>query len=56
MSWQQLVGIIEEGYDLDAQERNKVPEVCPNDFTTLVEAPNGVLVCSWDGWQYPRDA
>lgn len=57
MSWDQLLGILDEAYDLDAEERNRVPEDCPQCGAPLVEGPTGVqLFCRDDGWQYPRDA
>lgn len=57
MSWDQLLGIIEEARTLDDEERNRVPDDCPRCGTTLVDGPPGVqLFCPTDGWQYPRDA
>ena len=56
MSWQQLVSILEEAREVDAQEAAKTPVECPNDYTTLQTGPGGVLFCPWDGWQYPGDA
>lgn len=56
MSWEQMLNIVQEARDIDAAELAKVPAECPNDYTALVDAGNGILHCPWDGWQYPRDA
>lgn len=56
MAWDQLVGILEEARTLDREEAARAPEDCPVDGTPLVDAGNGVLFCTFDGWQYPRDA
>jgi len=56
MAWRQLLGIMQDARELDEQELNKVPVECPNDFTALQDAGDGILFCPWDGWQYPRDA
>lgn len=56
MAWEQLLGMIQEARDIDAQEASEAPVVCPNDYTTLVSGPDGTLHCPWDGFQYPRDA
>lgn len=56
MSYEQLLSIIAEARDIDAQERAKAPVECPNDHTTLIDAGNGILHCPWDGWQHPRDS
>lgn len=55
MGWWTLIGIIEEGAKLDQEAATKVPVECPNDFTALQDAGDGILFCPWDGWQYPRD-
>ena len=56
MAWQQLIAMIEEGRQLDIEAATKVPVECPNDYTTLLEGPNGGLFCPWDGWKYPQDS
>lgn len=56
MAWRTLIDIIAEARDIDRQEATEAPVDCPNDHTALKEGPNGTLFCSWDGWQYPRDA
>ena len=56
MAWDQLVNIIAEARDIDAQAASEKPQECPNDYTALREGPDGVLFCPWEGWQYPRDA
>lgn len=56
MSWQSLIAIINESRDLADQAAAKTPVECPNDYTTLVSAPDGGLFCPWDGWRYPDDA
>ena len=56
MAWQQLIAMIEEGRQLDAEAATKTPVECPNDYTTLEAGPDGTLWCRWDGWRYPQDA
>lgn len=56
MGWYQLVDILAEARDVQRAEDTKTPVVCPNDYTTLVEGPGGILHCPWDGWEYPRDS
>lgn len=56
MSYEALLGFIQEARDIDAEEQSRPPVECPNDFTALREGPDGILFCPWDGWQYPRDA
>jgi hypothetical protein len=56
VSWEQLLSVLKT----DAQERqfwaSQPPRSCPNDGTPLQEGPQpGVLFCTHDGWQYPRD-
>jgi hypothetical protein len=55
-SWQPLIAMIEEGRQIDVEEATRIPVECPNDYTTLLEAPGGGLFCPWDGWKYPEDA
>lgn len=55
MSWEGLLGILNEQRDIIAKERDKRPEACPYDGTPLQEAGGGVLHCPFDGYQYPRD-
>lgn len=55
-SWWDLVGIINEGADLDQKAATRVPVECPNDYTTLKSAGEGKLFCPWDGWVWPDDA
>lgn len=50
MAWEQLITMIEEGRKLDREQAVKVPVECPNDFTTLLEGPDGSRYCPWDGW------
>ena len=54
MSWQSLLGMIQEAREIDAQEAAKVPVECPNDYTALQEGPDGTLSCPWDGWTWPN--
>lgn len=48
MSWEQLIGILEEASSFRVDE---VLVDCPNDGTTLEVGPDGVLFCPWDGWR-----
>lgn len=54
--WWTLVSIMKEGEELDKLEASKTPVVCPNDYTTLLQAGAGKLHCPWDGWVWPDDA
>ena len=56
MSWEQLQNIEEDRRVEVDRDKTVAPSACPNDGTPLVTAFGGVLHCSFDGWQYPRDA
>jgi hypothetical protein len=54
MAWEQLLGMIQEARDIDADDASKVPVECPNDYTLLKEGPGGVLFCPWGcDYRYP---
>lgn len=55
MSWQQYQAIAREAAQLRAQDRARPPTSCPNDGEPLIAGPNGVLHCTYDGFQWPRD-
>lgn len=56
MAWDELLGFIQEGADIDQQDRSTAPTSCPVDFTALQEGPDGVLFCPYDGLKWPDDA
>lgn len=51
MSWNQLVSMLQEARDIDAQEATTPPTACPNDGTPLKETESGGLFCPFDGWR-----
>jgi hypothetical protein len=56
MAWQQLLDMISEARQIDAEQATRPPVECPNDYTALQSGPGGTLYCPWDGWRYPEDA
>lgn len=50
MSWEQLEAIAREAAEWRRQERARRRQSCPNDATQLVQAPDGTLFCTFDGW------
>jgi hypothetical protein len=55
VAWEQLTGVYELAAQFARDERDVPPEACPEDGTPLEQASEGVLVCPFDGWQWPRD-
>ena len=55
MSWEQLRDITQANAQEQAYWRSQPPLACPNDGTPLIPGAAGVLACTHDGWQYPRD-
>ncbi|MGW0587456.1 hypothetical protein [Streptosporangium sp. NPDC002607] len=53
--WRTLLDIAREATADRQAERERPPTACPNDGEPLRSGPGGVLHCSFDGWQYPRD-
>lgn len=51
MSWEQLIAIEQEARQILADEASSDPVACPNDGEPLVEGPDGVLFCRFDGWR-----
>ena len=56
MAWDQLLGMIQEAWDIDNQERSGEPAMCVSDYTPLRGGGDGSLFCPWCGLQWPRDA
>lgn len=56
MPWEELLDITKEQKKEISRDRSEPPSACPNDGEPLVRGPNGELHCTFDGWQYPRDA
>jgi len=54
MSWEQLQVILDQRRRDYAADRAEPPVACPNDGTPLVES-RGILFCTFDGYQWPRD-
>jgi hypothetical protein len=50
MSWEQLLGILQESRDIQAKEQSTPPVACPNDGTPLEQGRDGELRCRFDGW------
>jgi hypothetical protein len=50
MSWEQLVSIRREAAEERRAEAARPPEACPDCGEPLVEGPDGVLFCRFDGW------
>lgn len=53
-----LYATLQEQAQYEAYYKGARPVACPNDGTPLKEGPPsqpGILFCSFDGWQYPRD-
>ena len=53
--WWGLLAIGREAAQEDRMERERIPIACPSDGEPLRQGPGGVLYCTFDGWQYPRD-
>ena len=57
MGWDQLIGMIQEARDIDAEERSRPPEDCPICATTLTSGPDGGLYCPFDDhYVWPQDS
>lgn len=56
MAWQQLVAMVQEAREIEAQDRSGVPSSCVQCYTALREGPEGTLFCPWDGLRWPEDA
>lgn len=53
-----LLSTLKEQAAYENYYRSAPPTACPNDGQPLQGGPPsepGVLFCSFDGWQYPRD-
>lgn len=50
--WYGLLSIIREGRQMVEEDRRATPVACPNDGEPLLEGPDGVLFCRFDGWRY----
>ncbi|MGH7774471.1 MAG: hypothetical protein ACREQA_19785 [Candidatus Binatia bacterium] len=55
MAYGDLLSILGEAARNRRDALSKPPVACPNDGEPLRKGPGGVLYCSFDGWQYPRD-
>lgn len=49
--WRSLLEVYREAESDAADESDRPPVACPNDGTPLIEV-DGVLWCSFDGWQW----
>lgn len=45
MGWDQLIGMIQEARDIEAEERSRPPEDCPVCGTSLRDGGGGSLFC-----------
>lgn len=55
-SWWNLVAMINEAADIDQQDRDNPPTSCAQCYTPLRGAPDGKMICPWDGLIWPDDA
>lgn len=56
MGWYQLVDMIQEGRDIDAQDGTAAPTSCAACYTPLKAGVGGSLFCPWEGLRWPEDA
>lgn len=54
--WYGLLSIARERTEIKRRNESVPPAACPNDGEPLQPASGGRLVCTFDGWEYPRDA
>ncbi|MFF4600154.1 hypothetical protein [Amycolatopsis sp. NPDC001319] len=48
--WYGLVDILRERQDIARAEHDERPVACPHDGEPLTESPDGLLFCTFDGW------
>lgn len=57
MGWDQLLGMLQEARDIDAEERSGPPVDCPVCGTTLTAGPAGEIFCPFaEHYFYPQDS
>lgn len=56
MAWEQLVGMMKEGAEIEQKDAVTPPTSCAQCYTALKSGPAGKLFCPWDGLVWPDDA
>ena len=55
MAWEQLIDIRREAAAERLAREGQPPEACPRCGEPLDQGPGGVLFCSFEGYEWPRD-
>lgn len=55
MAWEELTAIVADTMEQVLNLKSTPPQACPQDGEPLLDGPNGVKYCRYDGWQWPRD-